>query len=48
MNGIEQAARAAGATVLGEDGTTQHYLMTAEQLARMVALLARPLPPPPY
>lgn len=47
------AAIAAGATVLGEPGTTQHYLMTAEQLARMVELLRTPvpvtiIPPPPY
>lgn len=50
MSEIEEAARAAGATVLGDPDTTQHYLLTAEQLARMVALLqpAPVGPPPPY
>lgn len=50
MTDVEEAARAAGATVLGEEGTTQHYLLTAEQLARMVAMLqpAPPVAPPPY
>ena len=46
---LEAAARAAGATVLGEDGTTQHFMLTLEQMARMVALLQSPAPlPPPY
>lgn len=44
---IHAAAVAAGATVLGDP---PHYLLTAEQLAALLADLNRPVlpPPPPY
>lgn len=57
MTEAEEAALAAGATVLGDP---PHYLLTAEQLARMVSTLldssdtVAPIdgvcivPPPPY
>jgi len=41
---VEEAAIEAGATVLGDP---PHYLMTAEQLARMVEAMQEPIIPPP-
>lgn len=45
---LHQVALAAGATVLGDPDTEQHYLLTAEQLEALVRVLAQPVPPPPY
>lgn len=35
---IHNLAVDAGAIVLGEEGTTQHYLLTADQLAALLGL----------
>jgi hypothetical protein len=43
---VEEAALAVGATVLGDP---PHYLLDAEQIAQLIALLRdEVLPPPPY
>ncbi len=49
---LHDLAMAAGAMVLGEEGSTQHYLFTLEQLAWLFDMPAPaappcPIPPPP-
>jgi len=49
---MHDLAVSAGAMVLGEEGSTQHYLFTLEQLAWLLDMPAPavppcPIPPPP-
>ena len=49
---LHDLAVSAGAMVLGEEGSTQHYLFTLEQLAWLLDMPAPavppcPIPPPP-
>jgi hypothetical protein len=46
-NDLHQAALAAGAMVLGEDGTRQQYLFDLEQLRRLLAPVELPPCPVP-
>ena len=45
---LPSLALRAGATELGSSEGTQHYIFSAEQLARFVELVGREVPPPPY
>ena len=43
---LHDLAVSAGAMVLGEEGSTQHYLFTLEQVAELMRLTS-PVPPCP-